>query len=228
LPGQTEILRDNLQREVEVTARLEGLDLGAGVAAVQKAVSDLKLPPSIRVVYGGTYQEQQKSFRDLVVVLLLALVLIFLVLLFEFRAFSAPIAILSSAVLSTAGVFLALLITRTTFNVSSFIGLIMVVGIVAKNGILLLDADETYRGQGVAPREAMLHAAQRRLRPIVMTATAAICGMLPLAFALGSGSQMLQPLAIAVIGGLLISIALSLIVTPVIYYLMTRHRHAEI
>ena len=95
-----------------MTARLEGLDLGTGVAAVQKAINDLKLPPSIRVEYGGTYKEQQKSFHDLVVVLLLALVLIFLVLLFEFRSFSAPIAILSSAVLSTSGVFLALLITR--------------------------------------------------------------------------------------------------------------------
>jgi multidrug efflux pump subunit AcrB len=111
--------------------------------------------------------------------------------------------------------------------VASFMGLIMIIGIVAKNGILLLDADETYRAEGVAPREAMVHAAQRRLRPIVMTAMAAICGMLPLAFALGSGSQMLQPLAIAVIGGLLISIALSLIVTPVTYYLMTRSRHAR-
>src|SRR5271169_1805600 len=116
LPGQTEILRENLQRDVEVTARLEGLDLGAGVAAVRKLVQRLKLPPSIRVEYGGTYEEQQKSFHDLVVVLLLALVLIFLVLLFEFRAFSAPLAILSSAVLSTSGVFIALLITRTTFN----------------------------------------------------------------------------------------------------------------
>jgi multidrug efflux pump subunit AcrB len=131
-------------------------------------------------------------------------------------------------VLSISGVVFALLVTGTDFNVASFMGLIMIIGIVAKNGILLLDADENYRAEGTAPREAMLHAAQRRLRPIVMTATAAICGMLPLAFALGSGSQMLQPLAIAVIGGLLVSIALSLIVTPVIYYLMTRHRHAAI
>ncbi len=108
VPGQTEILRENLQRDVEVTARLEGLDLGTGVAAVQKAINDLKIPPAIRVEYGGTFKEQQKSFHDLIVVLLLALVLIFLVLLFEFRTFSAPIAILSSAVLSTSGVFLAL------------------------------------------------------------------------------------------------------------------------
>jgi multidrug efflux pump subunit AcrB len=222
LPGQTEILRDNLQREVEVTARLEGLDLGSGVAAVQKAVSELKLPPSIRVVYGGTYQEQQKSFRDLVVVLLLALVLIFLVLLFEFRAFSAPLAILSSAVLSTSGVFLALLITRTTFNVSSFIGLIMVVGIVAKNGILLLDANQKFRAVGFSFEEALIQAGRRRLRPIVMTAMAAVAGMLPLSLALGAGSQMLQPLAIAVIGGILISMILSLMITPAIQFYLTR------
>jgi multidrug efflux pump subunit AcrB len=118
-------------------------------------------------------------------------------------------------------VVFALLVTGTTFNVASFMGLIMVIGIVAKNGILLLDADERYRREGVSARDAMIHAAQRRLRPILMTAAAAICGMLPLAFALGSGSQMLQPLAIAVIGGLVISMVLSLIVTPVIYYLLT-------
>jgi multidrug efflux pump subunit AcrB len=100
----------------------------------------------------------------------------------------------------------------------------MVIGIVAKNGILLLDADEKFRALGASAREAMVQAAQRRLRPILMTATAAICGMLPLAFALGSGSQMLQPLAIAVIGGLTVSMVLSLIVTPVVYYLLTRRR----
>jgi len=147
LPGQTEIRRENLQRLVEVTARLEGVDMGTGIAAVQKAVDELKLPPSIRVEYGGTFREQQKSFRDLTAVLVLAVVLIFLVLLFEFRSFSAPVAILSSALLSTSGVFVALLLTRTTFNVSSFMGLIMVVGIVAKNGILLLDANEKFRRQ---------------------------------------------------------------------------------
>ena len=106
----------------------------------------------------------------------------------------------------------------------SFIGLIMVIGIVAKNGILLLDADERARTEGAGPLDAMMHAAQRRLRPIVMTAATAMCGMLPLAFALGAGPQMLQPLAIAVIGGLLVSVVLSLIVTPVMYYLLTIRR----
>jgi len=221
-PGQTEVLRENLQRDANVTARLEGIDLGTGIAAVQKTVADLKLPPAIRVEYGGAYQEQQRSFRDLVTVLVLAVVLIFLVLLFEFRAFSAPIAILSSAVLSTSGVFFALLITRTEFNVSSFMGLIMVVGIVAKNGILLLDANQKYRAAGMPVEDAMIQAGRRRLRPIVMTALAAVAGMLPLALALGAGSQMLQPLAIAVIGGILISMVLSLIITPAIQYYLTR------
>jgi multidrug efflux pump subunit AcrB len=218
LAGQTEVRRENLQRLVEVTARLEGVDLGTGVAAVQNTVADLKLPPSIRVEYGGTYKEQQKSFRDLTVVLGLAVVLIFLVLLFEFRSFTAPAAILSSALLSTAGVFVALLVSRTTFNVSSFMGLIMVVGIVAKNGILLLDANERFRSIGFSPEEAIVQAGRRRLRPIVMTALAAAAGMLPLALAIGEGSQMLQPLAIAVIGGILVSMILSLIITPAIQF----------
>jgi multidrug efflux pump subunit AcrB len=222
LPGQIEVTRDNLQRDVTVAARLEGIDLGTGVKAVQKTVNDLKLPPSIRVEYAGTYRQQQKSFRDLATVLLLALVLVFVVLLLEFRAFSAPLAILSSAVLSTSGVFFALLITRTTFNVSSFMGLIMVIGIVAKNGILLLDANQKFRSVGFSAGEALIQAGRRRLRPIVMTAMAAVAGMLPLSLAIGSGSQMLQPLAIAVIGGILISMILSLVITPAMEFFMTR------
>jgi multidrug efflux pump subunit AcrB len=221
-PGQQEIRRENLQREIVVTGRLEGSDLGTGIQRVKAAVNALHLPQSVRVEYGGTYEEQQKSFADLTRVLVLALILVFGVLLAEFRNFSAPIAILTSSVLSTAGVVLALLVTGTTFNVASFMGLIMVIGIVAKNGILLLDAEQRYRKEGMEPARAMLLAGRRRLRPILMTALAAITGMLPLAFALGAGSQMLQPLAIAVIGGLLISMVLSLAVTPVIYYRLTR------
>jgi multidrug efflux pump subunit AcrB len=228
VPGQTEVLRDNLQQEKEVTARLEGLDLGRGVAAVQKAVNDLHLPPSIRVAYGGTYKEERKSASDLDRVLILAVVLIFIVLLFEFRSFSAPIAILSSALLSTSGVFFALLITNTTFNISSRMGLIMVVGIVAKNGILLLDANQKFLSVGFSAEEAMIQAGRRRLRPIVMTAMAAVAGMLPLSLALGAGSQMLQPLAIAVIGGILISMVLSLIITPAIEYYLTKNKYAAV
>jgi multidrug efflux pump subunit AcrB len=182
----------------------------------------MHLPPTIRVNYAGSYREERRSARDLYTVLVLAIVLIFIVLLFEFRSFSAPVAILSSAILSTSGVFFALLITGTTFNISSRMGLIMVVGIVAKNGILLLDANQRFRHFGFSAEEAMIQAGRRRLRPIVMTAMAAIAGMLPLSLALGAGSQMLQPLAIAVIGGILISMVLSLIITPAIQYYMTR------
>jgi CzcA family heavy metal efflux pump len=227
LPPQNQIRRENLQRLVVVTAQLEGSDLGSAIAKVQHTVNAMHLPLSVRVEYGGTYQEQQQSFHQLLQVLMISLALVFGVLLVEFRNFYAPIAILASSILSVAGVVSALLVTRISFNVASFMGLIMVVGIVAKNGILLLDADERYRKEGVSARDAMLHAAQRRLRPILMTATAAICGMLPLAFALGAGSQMLQPLAVAVIGGLVISMVLSLIVTPVVYYLLTAPRHAN-
>jgi CzcA family heavy metal efflux pump len=225
--GQIEIRRENLQRLVEVTARFEGIGLGAGMENVKKVVADLHLPSSIRVEYGGLYEEQQKSFRELTMVFLLALVLLFVVLLFEFRNFSAPVAILVSALLSSFGGFLALLVTRTTFNVASFMGMIMVVGIVAKNGILLLDADQRYRRLGFSPEEAMLQAGRRRLRPIAMTALATIAGMLPLALAIGSGSQMLQPLALAVIGGLLSSIIFSLCVTPTLYYYLDRSEAAE-
>src|SRR6202041_3957870 len=184
----------------------------------------LHLPPSVRVTYGGTYEEQQKSFRDLARVLLLALALVFGVLLAEFRNFPAPIAILTSSVLSISGVILALLVTRTTFNVASFMGLIMVIGIVAKNGILLLDADQKFRSVGFSAEEALVQAGRRRLRPIVMTAMAAVAGMLPLAFALGAGAEMLKPLAIAVIGGILISMLLSLIITPAMQFYLTRDR----
>lgn len=222
VPGQTEIRRENLQRDLTVTARLEGRDLGGGMADVQRTIANLHLPASIHVVYGGTYEEQQRSFRELIMVLLLAIVLVFLVLLFEFRNFSAPTAILASALLSTAGVFFALLITQTTFNISSFMGLIMVIGIVAKNGILLLDADQKFRSWDFSPEDAMIQAGRRRLRPIVMTALATVAGMLPLAFALGAGSQMLQPLAIAVIGGVSISMVLSLIITPAVYFYLSR------
>ena len=220
-PGQTEVRRENLQRDVAVTARLEGRSLGSGMADVQKVVAALHIPSSIRVEYGGTYQEQQKSFHDLVIVLVLAILLLFIVLLFEFGTFAAPVAILSSALLSTSGVFIALLITRTTFNISSFMGMIMVIGIVAKNGILLLDADQKMRRLGLPSENAMLQAARRRLRPILMTALATIAGMLPLAFAIGAGSQMLQPLAIAVIGGVLISMVLSLIITPAVHFYLS-------
>jgi len=220
IPGQNEIRRENLQRNVQVTARFEGMSLGAGMPKIREAVADLHLPPAIRVQYGGLFEEQQRSFKDFAFVLALAIVLVFVVLLFEFRDFSAPVAVLCSALLSTCGVFFALVVTGMTFNLSSFMGLIMVIGIVAKNGILLLDADQRFRSEGARADQAMIQAGQRRLRPILMTALATVAGMLPLAFGIGAGSQMLQPLAVAVIGGVLASMVLSLVVTPAVRFYM--------
>jgi len=220
LPGQTEIIRENLQRLVEVTARFEGESLGSGITKVQKTVADLHLPSSVRVTYGGLYAQQQKDFHDMAVVLVLAVVLVFTVLLFEFRNFAAPLAILSSSLLSISGGLLGLLFTGKTINLASIMGIIMVIGIVAKNGILLLDAHQKLAHAGFAPEEAMIQAGRRRLRPIFMTALATVAGMLPLAFALGAGSEMLQPLAIAVIGGIIISMVLSLLVTPAVFFYM--------
>jgi multidrug efflux pump subunit AcrB len=218
IPGEAEVRRDDLQRNVQVTARFERIDLGHGMERVQKAIEDLHVPPSIRVQYAGKYAEQQESFKGFAFVLALAIVLVFMVLLFEFGNFAAPIAVISSALLSTCGVFVALVITGITFNLSSFMGLIMVIGIVAKNGILLLDADQKFRAAGMPAEESMIRAGERRLRPIMMTALATVAGMVPLALAWGAGSQMLQPLAIAVIGGILASMVLSLVVTPAVHY----------
>lgn len=220
LQGQTEILQDNLQRYVAVTARLQGSNLGGAIPSIISTIAGLHLPSSIRVEYGGTYQTQQSSFTSLMAVLFVGLILVFLLLLFEFKNLSAPAAILSSAVLSTAGVFLALLLTGTTFNISSCMGLIMVIGIVSRTGILLIDADHKARAEGTLPERAMIEAGRRRLRPIMMTAIAAVAGMAPLAF----GSVVLRPLAIAVIGGILISMFLSLIITPAVNFYLSAER----
>src|SRR6266576_538737 len=171
--------------------------------------------------YGGLYSDAQNSSGELLVVLFLALLLLFAVLLFEFRTFSAPTAILASALLSSFGGFLALLITKTSFNVASRMGMIMVIGIVAKNGILLLDAEHRFRDLGFSAEEAMIQAGRRRLRPIAMTALATVAGMLPLAFGIGAGSAMLKPLAIAVVGGILSYMVLLLVITPTVHFHLT-------
>ena len=150
--------------------------------------------------------------------LVASILLIFVILVFEFRSFAHPIAILAATVLCLSGALLALWVTGSTLNISSFMGTIMVIGIVHKNGILMLDSEQHFSRQGLAPREAIFEAGRRRLRPIFMTALATILGMAPLAIGIGSGAQILKPLAIAVIGGVTVSLVLSLLVTPVLYY----------
>jgi multidrug efflux pump subunit AcrB len=221
--GQAEIERENLRQMIAVTGRLEGSDLGTAIRQIQQQlVKDVKLPPGMTVEDGGLYQEQQSSFRELALALILAVLLVFITLLIEFRSFAHPIAIVTGAVLALSGVLLALFITGKTLNVVSLMGMIMIVGIVAKNGILMLDAVEENLGAGDTLRHALLRSGRRRFRPVLMTSLAAMLGMLPLALAIGAGSELLQPLAIAVIGGLTMALALSLIVTPTVYAMLRR------
>jgi len=226
--GQAEIERENLRQMISVTGRLEGNDLGTAIRQIQEQlVKDVKLPPGMTVEYGGLYQEQQSSFGELALALILAVMLVFITLLIEFRSYAHPIAIVTGAVLALSGVLLALFITGSTLNVVSLMGMIMIVGIVAKNGILMLDAVEENLASGDTLRDALLRSGRRRFRPVLMTSLAAMLGMLPLALAIGAGSELLQPLAIAVIGGLTMALGLSLIVTPTIYAMLRRGHHME-
>jgi CzcA family heavy metal efflux pump len=218
-PSENELNRDNLRQDDIVYGRLEGIDLGTAMREVQ---AKLKWLPPGSVQYGGLYQLQQESFRNLLAVLLSAILLVFIVLLIEFRSFYEPIAIVFGAVLALFGTVLALAITGVSLNIISYLGAIIGVGIVAKNGILVLDYYRQLRSQGMDIIEALVQAGHRRLRPVLMTSLAAGLGMLPLAIGAGTGAQMLQPLGIAVIGALVISVLLSLIATPVVYYVLRK------
>jgi hydrophobe/amphiphile efflux-1 (HAE1) family protein len=225
--GQAEIERENLRQMVAVSGRLEGKDLGSAIDEIRNQLAkDVKLPPGMTMEYGGLYQEQQSSFRELMISLGLAVLLVFITLLIEFRSYAHPIAIVTGAVLALAGVLLALFVTGQTLNVVSLMAMIMIVGIVAKNGILMLDAVEDHLAAGDTLRQALLRSGRRRFRPVLMTSLAAMLGMLPLALALGAGSELLQPLAIGVIGGLTMALLLSLVVTPTVYSLIRRKPRA--
>jgi CzcA family heavy metal efflux pump len=219
--GMTEVRRDNLRNTAAVTAHLSGRDLGSAMKEIRDRIyREVPMPKGTEIEFGGLYKVQVESFLGLTQVLFASIILIFIILVFEFRSFSHPIAILAATILCTSGSLIALLLTRTTLNISSFMGTIMVVGIVHKNGILMLDSEKSFSAQGLPLREAIFQAGRRRLRPIVMTALATMSGMLPLAIGIGSGAEMLQPLAIAVIGGVGISMILSLLVTPAVFFLL--------
>ena len=221
-PGQLELRREDLRQAVAVTARLEGRDLGSAMDEIRARLGkDTSLPPGT-IEFGGLYQQQIESFRNLMMVLVMAVVLVFTVLLLEFRSFTEPLAIVAGAVLALLGTVSALWITGTSLNIVSFLGAIIGVGIVAKNGILMLDFVEHLRERGLDLKEALVQSGRRRLRPVLMTSMAAALGMLPLAYGIGSGADTLKPLAIAVIGALCFSVLLSLVATPTIYFLLSR------
>ncbi|MHB8054637.1 MAG: efflux RND transporter permease subunit [Candidatus Aminicenantales bacterium] len=223
-PGQLELRRDDFRQDAAITARLEGRDMGSAMREIRSLLAkDKSLAPGA-IEYGGVYQQQQESFRNLMIVLLMAVFLVFTILLLEFGSFFEPLAIVFGAILALFGTVLALWITGTSLNVVSLLGAIIGIGIVAKNGILMLDFVKHLQAEGFGLAEALVRSGRRRLRPVLMTSMAAALGMLPLAYGIGTGADMLKPLAVAVIGALCISVLLSLIATPTLYFHLTRSR----
>jgi multidrug efflux pump subunit AcrB len=222
-PGILEMHREDLRQLTAVSARFAGIDMGHGIKAIKdKLAQTLKLPPGATVEYGGLYQQQQESFRNLALVLAMAFLLVYIVLVFEFKTLLEPLAIWLGALLALFGVVAALWITGITLNIVSFLGAIIGMGVVHKNGILMFDYVEHLRNRGVPLVEAMVQSGRRRLRPVLMTSLTAFLGLLPLAYGVGAGADMLRPMAVAVIGALFMSLVLSLVATPVFYYLLVR------
>ncbi len=217
IKGVAEVDRENLKQEYDIVARLNNRDLGSTVAELQKKIGkEIKLPAGYEIVYGGAYEQQQKAFSDLMTILILAILLVFTVSLFLFRKIKVSIAIIFIAILGIAGSFLALFITGTPLNVGSYTGIIMIVGIIGENSIFIylqyLDSRKAIAGK----ENSIVNSISLRLRPTLMTAFGAITALLPLALGIGTGAQMHQPLAIAIIGGFIIALPLLLIVLPTI------------
>jgi CzcA family heavy metal efflux pump len=223
-PGDAEIQRENLQSMGVVSARLEGRDLGSTVKDIrQKVESRVILPPGYHVEYGGAFADQQRSFQELLIILITASLLVFGVILFLYRKVAVALVILLVAVLGISGSYLALYLTKTALNVGSYTGLIMIVGIIGENAIFTyLQFRDSLTTQSVD--DAVIYAISTRLRPKLMTALGAIIALLPLALGIGTGAQLHQPLAIAVIGGFVIALPLLLIVLPTLLRLLYRHK----
>jgi CzcA family heavy metal efflux pump len=224
--GENQLLRENQRLMVSLTARLENRDLGSTIADVQAMMSKIQLPTGMTYEIGGQYEAQQQSFKELLGVVGLALAAVFTVLVIQFRKFGPAIIILSAAPLSLMGVFAMLLVTGTPLNVSSMMGIILMIGLVVKNGIILFQYVAHLRKEENMPlNEALAVAGRIRVRPILMTTLATLFGLLPLALGLGSGAELQKPLALAVIGGLLLSTFITLFVMPVMYSFIERHRN---
>jgi CzcA family heavy metal efflux pump len=215
--GQTLLSRENLRQMVLVSAYLEGRDLGGVVAEITAKLQGMKLPVGYTWEVGGQYLSQRQAFQELLEVLGIASALVCVVLVIHFRAFRPAVLILAAAPLSLAGALLALVVTGTELNVSSAMGLVLLIGLVVKNGIVLLDYAERERERGIAPAEAVYDAARVRLRPILMTTLCTLFGLVPLALGIGAGAELQRPLALAVIGGLALSTAITLYLIPAMY-----------
>ena len=230
--GPTQINRKSLAREVLISANADGIAAGTAGGMLQPHLNAIELPPGYRLVIGGGNKDMAESFGFALQSLLLAVIFIYMILASQFGSFIQPISIMASLPLSLLGVVVALLAWRSTLNIFSMIGFIMLMGLVTKNAILLVDFANQARRAGMARTQALLKAAEVRLRPILMTTLAMVFGMLPLAVGLGEGSEQRAPLAHAVIGGVIASTLLTLLIVPVLYSLLDdlswpRSKHSE-
>ncbi len=212
-----ELWRENQQPVITVSAELEKRDLGSVNRELKAKLAELKFPAGYRWELAGSYRAQQESFRSLLIVLIVASALVFLLLGFQFRSLSLPFLIFLTQPISLASALFALWITGTPLNVSSYMGAILLIGLDVKNGIILIEYIGQLRGQGVPLRDALVTAGRTRFRPILMTSLCTILGLAPLALGFGPGAQMQQPLAIAVIGGLIANMLLTRLLVPVGY-----------
>ena len=229
-PGAAEIQRENLQSMTVVTARLNNRDLGSVMSDIHKAINkNIALPSGYHISFGGAYAEQEQSFKELLFILVTVILLVFTVMLFLFRDFKAAFIIISVAVLGVSGSYMALFFTHTPLNVGSYTGLIMIVGIIGENAIFTFQQfSHTLKATNVD--EAITYSISTRLRPKLMTAIGAIIALMPLALGIGTGAQLHQPLAIAVIGGFVVAMPLLLIVLPSLLrwaYSGAKERHAK-
>jgi len=221
--GPVRVERKDQERVVTVSANIAGRDMGSILSDIRKGLDSVPIPRGFGIVFGGDYEEQQKAFRELLLSCALALVLVYMVMACQYESLRDPFVVMFSVPLAVIGVVLMLFLTKTTFNVQSFIGCIMLCGIVVNNAILLVDHTNLLRRRdGMSLREAIEEAGRRRLRPILMTALTTSLGLTPLAIGLGEGGEAQAPMARAVIGGLLSSTLITLVFVPVMYSIFER------
>jgi HAE1 family hydrophobic/amphiphilic exporter-1 len=222
--GPAQITHYNRQRVITVGANIQGASLGNVSQAINKAIADVRMPPGYRITQGGQVESQQEVFGNIFIALGIAVLLMYLILVVQFGSFLDPLAILVSLPLSLIGVVLALLVTRDSLNIMSLIGVILLMGIVAKNAILLIDFAKWGAERGMGRHEALVEAGRIRLRPILMTTLALIAGMIPVAIGRGEGADFRAPLGRAVIGGVITSTLLTLFVIPTVYDILAGWR----
>lgn len=215
--AQPNIDRENKERYVTVSAAISGSDLGTVKAKMEEKIARMSIPDGVTIEYGGSAEQMQESFQNLILLLLLSIILVYIVMAAQFESLREPFIIMFSIPFAFTGVFIGLFIFGSTINVISLIGVVMLIGIVVKNGILLVDFTNLLRDRGLSLKQAVVKAGRSRLRPVLMTSLTVILAMIPMIFFAGEGSEMWRPMAIAIFGGLTFSTLVTLVLVPTIY-----------